>query len=429
LQQRHAQKTSRYRSQTNEFNVLLESKPLDSIEHELFLVDDNSDDFIIDSGATTHVVKNKAYFVNYIECLISVKIGNGNTVLASGKGTIKIPCLVDGRIVNNIFPDALYIPTSPRNILSYARLRNCGVTSTDSHPKQWVFYLQNGKKLMESIQKDNVFIILTKSEMICFSNSSQTYLEHSRLGHVGHFDGCDVCSLTKLTRKPFPHKSETHPAKIGDIIVSDVWGPFSIQSPSRSKYYVSFIDVNTRYSWVYFMKEKSEVLTKFKDFHNMVNTQFNAKIKVFRSDGGGEYCSKEFDSYLAAEGILRQKTAPYSPQQNGIAERFNQTLLTIVRSIKHGTNFPNFIWTEAVATANSLRNMNVTSATGKSPHECLYGNLPDLTRLRRFACKVFVTIPQPHRKNKTEDVAVQGAFVGYDIQSKAYRFGFQVNKN
>ncbi|TPX29988.1 hypothetical protein SeLEV6574_g08657, partial [Synchytrium endobioticum] len=302
---------------------------------------------------------------------------------------IKVPCLVNGKVIQNVFPEALYIPSSPRNILSYARLRNCGVTTVDTIPNQWVFYLSNGRKMMESTQTGNLFVVHTNQEIICLASKidEKHYLQHCRVGHLGQFDGCDVCALTKLSRKPFPQKSETVPENVGDLIVSDVWGPFQTPSPAGSRFYVSFLDVKTRFSWIYFLKRKSDVLTKFQEFNSMLKTQLQAKIKTFRSDGGGEYCNEAFDAYLAAEGIHREKTVPHSPQQNGIAERLNRTLITIARSIRHGTGIPDSLWAEVVATANYLRNINETSATGKTPYELLYGKPPDLTRLKKFGCK------------------------------------------
>ena len=121
-----------------------------------------------------------------------------------------------------------------------------------------------------------------------------------------------------------------------ELVHSDVFGPLSVPSLGKFVYYVSFIDEFSRNTWIYFLKKKSEVFDRFKEFKALVENQTEKKIKVLMTDNGGEFCSKEFEEFCKKCGIARQKTTPYTPQQNGVAERMNKTLMERARSMLSG---------------------------------------------------------------------------------------------
>ena len=104
-----------------------------------------------------------------------------------------------------------------------------------------------------------------------------------------------------------------------ELIHSDVCGPMSSTSLSGFEYYITFIDDFSRKTWIYFLKAKSEVFEKFKEFKALIENLSDKKIKILRSDNGGEYTSKEFDAFCKYVGIKRELTTPYNPQQNGVA--------------------------------------------------------------------------------------------------------------
>jgi transposase InsO family protein len=106
-----------------------------------------------------------------------------------------------------------------------------------------------------------------------------------------------------------------------------VFGPVLVPSLGKSMYYVSFIDDFSRNTWIYFLRNKYEVFDKFKEFKALVENQTEKKIKVLRTDNGGEFCRNEFEELCKKCGIARQKTTPYTPQQNGVVERMNKTLM------------------------------------------------------------------------------------------------------
>ena len=116
------------------------------------------------------------------------------------------------------------------------------------------------------------------------------------------------------------------------------------QSPSGYSYFITFTDDFSRYGYVYLMKHKSESFEMFKRFQNEVENQLDKKIKVLRSDRGGEYLSQEFIDHLSSCGIVSQLTPPGTPQWNGVSERRNRTLLDMVRSMMSQTDLPPSFW-------------------------------------------------------------------------------------
>jgi transposase InsO family protein len=121
-------------------------------------------------------------------------------------------------------------------------------------------------------------------------------------------------------------------------------------------YYVSFIDEFSRNTWIYFLRKKYEVFDKFKEFKALVENQTEKRIKVLRTDNGGEFDGKEFKELCKKCGIARKKTTPYTPQQNGVAKRMNMTLMEKTRCVLSGVGLGKEFWVEAVYTACYLVN-------------------------------------------------------------------------
>jgi len=169
------------------------------------------------------------------------------------------------------------------------------------------------------------------------------------------------------------------------------------------------------------MANKGEVLTKFKTFKAWAETQSGRKIKILRCDNGKEYLSKEFDNFLAQNGIQRQLTAPYCPEQNGVAERVNRTVIEKARSMMHDKDIPIAFWAEAVSTAVYLKNRSPTkSLLGKVPEELWMKQKISIAHLRVFGCTAYAHIPK-EKRTKLEKKATKCMFLGYCEDSKAYR--------
>ena len=235
------------------------------------------------------------------------------------------------------------------------------------------------------------------TEKAAIAETSMIDLWHQRLAHVNLkqlrqlvecSDGIDVQSQSKLSfceacvqgkchRQPhYPLKTIRSKEKL-ELVHIDVCGPMQTQSFGgiRSRYFITFTDEYLHYCYTYFLK-KSEALEKFKEFKASVEKEFKMKIKALRADRGGEYLSNEF---LKECGIRPEFTAAYSPQQNGVSERLNRTLVEAAWSMLSHVDLSNPYWAEAAATATYLRNRLVSTAkAGETPYLLWYGRKPNL---------------------------------------------------
>ena len=150
-------------------------------------------------------------------------------------------------------------------------------------------------------------------------------------------------------KKPFP-SSDNKVKEILEIVPSNVCGPISYNSLRGYAYYVYFIDDFSRKTWVYFMKNKDEVFSEFKELKALIENHLEKKIKTFRSNNGGEFTSNEFKELCKYSGIKRELTTPYNPQQNGVAERKNRTIMEVARAMLHDQDLPMYLWEEVSRT-------------------------------------------------------------------------------
>jgi hypothetical protein len=235
-----------------------------------------------------------------------------------------------------------------------------------------------------------------------------------------HHELCKGCALGKYTKTVFP-SSDSRAAGILDLIHTDVCGPMSSASLTGSLYYVVFIDDFSRKSWIFFMKTKGQVFSRFQEFKALVENQTGKKIRVLRSDNGGEYTSKEFMDFCAGEGIRRELTVPYNPQQNGVAERKNRAIVEAARAMLHDQGLPLFLWAEACYTAVYLQNRSPHRAVGSmTPKEAFSGKKPEVGHFRIFGSITYSYVPS-EKRTKLETMAKRGIFVGYNETSKAFR--------
>jgi len=141
---------------------------------------------------------------------------------------------------------------------------------------------------------------------------------------------CTDCMIGKQHRDPIPKRSTWRASQKLQLIHADICGPISPTSNRKKRYLICFIDDFSRKSWVYFLVEKSKALVTFKYFKKSVEKEMDAYIKCLCTDRGGEFISQDFNDFCKENGIKRQLTAAYTPQQNGVAERKNQTIMNLV---------------------------------------------------------------------------------------------------
>jgi hypothetical protein len=161
----------------------------------------------------------------------------------------------------------------------------------------------------------------------------------------------------------------------------------------------------------------------------LIENLYERKIKILRLDNGGEYTSKEFVNFHRDVGIKRELTTPYNPQQNGVAERKNRTLMDAVNTMIHNQDLPICLWAEATMATVYVQNGLSHNALGfKTPEEMFIGNKPEVSHIKIFGCPTFSHMPK-EKRNKLEPSRKKGIFVGYCEVSKAFRIYIPGNRH
>ncbi|XP_026395891.1 uncharacterized protein LOC113290509 [Papaver somniferum] len=219
----------------------------------------------------------------------------------------------------------------------------------------------------------------------------------------------------------FLKESKWRAKKVLELVHTDICGLVTPLSNDNKRYFITFTDDFSRKTWVYFLNAKSEAFSVFKELKVLVEKDAGCLIKTLRSDRGGEYKSNEFADFCKKDGIKRKFTAAFTPQQNGVAERKNRTILNMVRSVLYTSGVPKNFWPEVVQWSVYVLNRSPTqSVINMTPIEAWSGEKPCVSHLRVFGCIAYAHVPDEKRK-KLDDKGVKCVFLGYSDVSKAYK--------
>ncbi|GKA81553.1 putative reverse transcriptase domain-containing protein [Tanacetum coccineum] len=223
------------------------------------------------------------------------------------------------------------------------------------------------------------------------------------------------------------HKASCKPKLVSSIshtlqlLHMDLFGPTSVRSINHKTYCLVITDDFSRFSWTFFLRTKDETSAILKDFIRQIENQLNQKVKIIRCDNGTEFKNKEVIEFCGLKGIKREYSNARTPQQNGVAERKNRTLIEAARTMLADSFLPNTFWAEAVSTACYVLNrVLVTKPHNKTPYELLTGKTPIISYIRPFGCHVTILNTIDHL-GKFVGKSDEGFLVGYSLQSKAFR--------
>ena len=342
---------------------------------------------------------------------VSVSYGDKSQSKVLGLG--KVVVAKDVTLVN-----VMLVETLGYNLLSVSQLALMGY-GTYFHVD--IVILFKGKTLdvaFVGYVEDNLYVVdfskkPTSTSVFCLlGKADMGWLWHRRLAHVnmralqGLLNGnhvlgldnvsfckdriCSTCVEGKMHEVPHPKTTEIYSSRILELLHMDLFGPPPKDSLGGKKYCLVIVDDYSRYTWVYFLKAKSETQSYVIDFTNQVQRQHNEKILTIRCDNGTEFKNYTLDEFLSDEGIVRQFSAPYTPQQNGVAERKNRTLIEAARTMLAEFKSPYDFWAEAISTAcHSSNRLYLRKGLNKTPYEILSGRKPNLKYFRVFGCKCY----------------------------------------
>jgi len=431
----------------NSASVVEEKNEVDVLTVCAAGIDKSSSGWILDTGASFHMCPDKEWFTSYEPLKGGIVVmGNDAPCTTVGIGSVQFK-MFDGCI--RTLTGVRHVPELKKNLISLGELDTLGWRWSGGDGKIKVTH--GAMTVIKGTKVGNLYwmqgnAVAGKGAANVARDEDSTALWHMRLGHMSEkglcelhkqgllkgvksckLDFCKYCVFGKQHRIRF--KTAIHKTKeILEYVHSDVWGPAQVRSKGGAEYFVTFIDDFSRKVWVYFLKNKFEVLDKFKAWKAQVEKSTGKFVKYLRTDNGGEYTSREFASFCEKEGVTRHFTTPRSPEQNGVAERMNRTLCERARSMRLHANLSKDFWAEAVDLACYLVNISPSSALElKTPQEVWTGELFDYSRLRIFGCKAYALVDETQR-SKLDSKSKECIFLGYDRTVKGYKLWDPVSK-
>ncbi|XP_015164024.1 uncharacterized protein [Solanum tuberosum] len=260
-----------------------------------------------------------------------------------------------------------------------------------------------------------------KKDSLCAGSKLDSALQestlelwHKRLGHVSsvglskmfamtkqslcNISKCLVCPYAKQTRSVFPSSCIKSTACF-DLVHIDLWGPYNTPTVDGNRYFLTIVDDFSRMTWLFLLQFKSDVCVSLKVFLQYVKTQFGKSVKVLRPDNGTEFVNSVCAQLFKDLGIIHQRSCPYTPQQNGVAEMKHRHLLEVTRALRFQAKIPLKYWGHCVLAAAYVINRLPSSVLQfQTPYEKLYGSPPVLTHLRTIGCLCFAKVLNEHDK-------------------------------
>lgn len=412
----------------------------------------------IDTGCSNHMTFTQDYLSNF-SCRSSspiIQLGDNSTILSSGVGD----CVL--KLENDSIPmrDVLVVPDLGKNLFSPGQAAKSGFKFLIDG-ELMIIYREHGfvrpeGEVIARIRKspDNLY----RFDPGCIKSSTEPVypqalfairhpkplpatLWHSRLGHTNYHDivnmsnqlkygirllpkggdqFCQHCVMGKMTRAPFKPVS-SRPQVPGELVVSDLMGPFPTTGIDGSRYFVTYTDASSRFCTVALLNKKSEQFKHLKIFEAAFTNQHRTKIVAFQTDNGGEYLSNEIQDWFRSKGIQHRRTVPGDSESNGIAERLNRTLTDIALCLLSNSRLPAECFPWAIQTAVHIYNRRPHSSLNdkKSPYQSLYNKVPNLHYLRVFGCLAYRHL-HDHERKKTEFRCQKLIHIGYGSHQKAY---------
>jgi hypothetical protein len=428
----------------------------------------SSSEWIVDSGASSHICAHRDWFSSYISLTPPrpIYLGDKHVLHAVGLGQIRIIIRNGFGDQHAIVTDVLHCPKIGTNLLSVTHLTKCGssIRFTDDHCH---IFNPEGQLIGMALSSNGLYrlpctvigaeqVYITKytsnwnveAAQVARTTTATASVDvwHHRLGHIsvesilkmaqsGMARGiditgnkedrkgyCEECEASGHTRSPIPKETSTRSTEVLGRVFSDVC---QLETATREgfRYFITFVDDHSRFLTVFPMKKKSDALELFKEFLSKAERQTGKRIKVLRTDGGGEYFSSDFIQFLKESGIVHEKTNPNTPQENGVAERVNRTLMIMMIAMLESVKslVGRTAWPYALRHAALIKNIVPHSSLpdGISPHELWTGSKPSVSTIRTFGCKATLAVPEKGR-DKLASRSITGIHLGLAIGKKAF---------
>lgn len=402
----------------------------------------SSDDWYIDSGASFHLTAKDDWIENSRPSFLQeIMVANRAKMKVKCCGDVSIKSIVGNTVLNITVKNVLCAPELTTNLLSVSQMIKSGNTVCFEE-KSCKVYDGNNTLVAEAELINGVYRLkLEKSHINTFvATAVSSELWHCRFGHINYHDlklmtnlveglnykgklessnFCQTCCEGKQAKLPFKNIG-SRATELLETVHADLCGPMEVASIGGSRYFLLLEDDFSKMCFIYFLRNKNETINHFIEFKNFAENQTGQKIKKFRSDNGGEFCCEAFENLFKKFGIVHQKTNPYTPQQNGLSERMNRTLVEKGRCLLFEANLDKTFWAEALNTAVYLRNRSAVKGLDKTPYEAWWNKKPDVSGIRVFGSEVMMQVPKEKRA-KWDKKSKKTILVGFSENIKGYR--------
>jgi transposase InsO family protein len=340
-----------------------------------------------------------------------------------------------------LFPMFFLVDSLDYNLLSVSQLCKMGYNCLFTHIGVTVFRRSDDSIAFKGVLDGQLYLVdfndnNAELDTYLIAKTNMGWHWHRRLDHVGmknlhkllkgehilrltnvHFEKDRICSACQAGKQVGVH----HPHRPLELLHMDLFGLIAYISIDRSKYCLVIVDDYSRFTWVFFLQEKSQTQETLKRFLRWAQNEFGLRIKKIRSDNGTEFKNSQIEGFLQEEGIKHEFSSPYTPQQNGVVEWKNTTLLDMARTMLDEYKTPDRFWVEAINTAcYSINRLYLHRILKKTSYELLTGKKPNVSYFRVFGSKCFILIKRG-RNSKFAPKAVEGFLLGYDSNTRAYR--------
>jgi len=346
--------------------------------------DEAGDVWVLDTGASNHMTGHREALASLDTSVRgTVRFGDGSLVEIEGISSVVLQSKAKG---HKVLTEVYFIPKLKSNIVSLGQLEEGGCKIVIEKGFCNVFDVEHSLLARAPRVKNCLYLLTTQiAAPVCLTakTSDEAWVWHGRYGHLnfralrdlgqeGTVEGmpvidrveefCDSCALGKQHRQPFPAVANHRDEKPLDLFHADLCGQIRPKTLGGKNYFLLIVDDNTRYMWIELLTTKDEAFKCFKRVMALAETEQGGRLRAFRSDRGGEFNSIEFKEYCDEHGVKHYTTTPYTPQQNGVVERRNRTVVEMARCLLKSKGVPGEFWGEAVTTAVYLLNRAPTSS-------------------------------------------------------------------
>ncbi|KAJ9544936.1 hypothetical protein OSB04_024643 [Centaurea solstitialis] len=394
----------------------------------------------LDSGCSRHMTGSKSVLSNYRE-----ERGPDVTFGGNGKGQTR----GYGTLTNGVttFKRVAYVEGLMHNLLSISQL--CDKNHKVSFSKKKCKVKNRRKEvILTGVRRADIYIINmnTSTDNFCFVSCASTdtnWLWHMRLSHLNFktlnqlcIDNlviglpdfrytkvslCSACEKGKQTRASFKSKQISSISSPLQLLHVDLFGPVNVQSIAGKKYTLVIVDEYSRYTWVFFLRAKSDAPEEIILFVRKMEKLNNLIVRSIRSDHGTEFKNSTLETFFEQKGISQNFSSVRTPLQNGVAERRNRTLIEAARSMLSEANLATQFWAEAVNSACYTQNRSlIVKCFRRTPYELFRNRKPSIEHLHIFGCVCYI-LNNKDNLGKFDSKSDDGIFLGYSSISKTYR--------